>query len=469
MPEQVLIPKSRTVINRFVRPDPAVLTLVYTDGSPNVTIPTYPRTDYYPISGVQETCWSVSHKRPKRGSKNNLGDYGGPFKLKRFEFLQPVCEESFGTRNVTEAGYPYYYKVDDSKYKMPIIYSAPFAFPRLYGNPGEIQKEYDSFDFPSTPLENYGPGAIRKFSPLKPGSQLGGALGELLNDGLPNLPFKTIRDLLKSYPDSSVKRALNLGPAAGKEYLNYKFGYLPLLNDIRSIYHTWQKLDTMIKQVIRNNGRPVRRRGRIDLSSTSSSDDWSSIGFNQLDTTGHTTLWLDQDLTTSMSRQTNIREDIWFSGSFRYYLPPELLEDKWSAKAKLALFSDPLPSTLYQLLPWSWLLDWFSNVGDVISLYSSQYLGELGPIYLDYGYLMRHRVKTETYKITMPGIYRLPVIAGSGSPEITYPRKYSGFLKYETMERVAATPFGFGLELSSLSLDQLKILTALGLSRSNFR
>jgi hypothetical protein len=137
-----------------------------------------------------------------------------------------------------------------------------------------------------------------------------------------------------------------------------------------------------------------------------------------------------------------------------YWLPPSLKgEDNLSSILALAdRFGLTIsPELLWELTPWSWAVDWFTNTGDVISNISdSQKYGLVMP----YGYMMEHSITKYTYE---PVGWKLKDNLGTVQP--------ISFVK-ETKRRKTAHPFGFGVTDSDLDSGQVAILSALGLSRS---
>jgi len=124
------------------------------------------------------------------------------------------------------------------------------------------------------------------------------------------------------------------------------------------------------------------------------------------------------------------------------------------AVARKLLGADVDPEVLWDLAPWSWAVDWFSSVGDVIhnlSAYSSDGL------VLRYGYIMEHSIVRDTY--TYSGdLGLIPRCNFTGRPAdlvVTSEKKL----------RRRSSPFGFGLAMSELTTRQKAILAALGLSR----
>jgi len=107
---------------------------------------------------------------------------------------------------------------------------------------------------------------------------------------------------------------------------------------------------------------------------------------------------------------------------------------------------------LWELAPWTWLSDWFINIGDVLAVSSA--LAQYDQV-LQYAYLTS---RTEVlYQYSHTG-----VLFGSG-----YTGPISSSFIQTTEERVRATPYGFGVDLNGLNPQQLAILASLVASGHN--
>lgn len=401
-----------------------------------------------------ETLTTMGHRGPPFKE-------GGPFSLKRYSIQR-------NTANVSQHGT--YHSAPNAIYNESRIrglrtanYSSLFSLPNTLDDEF-LKQQHDLISFPATSLASYGATAINRFSPLNPGASLGQTLVESITGGLPNIPLLKSRC---SHIRDNTKFLNRLSKKAGQEYLNGVFGWVPLLTDIRNVYKTWRTLNSKMEQIIRNNGRPIRRKGTLlKEQSVNTVENYFSpqfalprASFEGVDSITYP----DPFGQSQPSMTTKTSEEVWFSGSFRYYIP-DVTDDRWSRKAKLALFGlYPSPSLLYEVMPWSWLIDWFSNVGDVISNLSSNGIADL---IVDYGYLMRHRKVTQTVSFGTVPTFGFSETLSTTEP--IAPSNLSVTITKETMERIAATPFGFGLQLEDLSDRQAAILVALGLSRNNF-
>jgi hypothetical protein len=417
-----------------------------------------------------ESVASESHKGPPFLE-------GGPFSVKRFMFRRNFPHISVKANRLVFSPETYRQNYQLSGSAFPSVTSGIDGLPVLI-SPEYLKMLANSVSFPSEPLENFGPNFIRRTSPLKPGAAAGRALGELFLDGFPHFVSETLGEFNNLISSPSYRKNVRssgsgaspkrLARKVSKDYLNLVFGWQPLLSDLRQIYKTQQSLEARLRQIIRDNNRSIRRE--LTLKNTVSSEvtnmslgDGSQTGLSLA--AYQTTSVLDGEPPARIVRTVTTRERVWGVGSYKYYIPDNILgTPQWTRDCKSALFGlNPNPALLYELMPWSWLIDWFSNVGDVLNNIFNQSIAEL---IVNYAYLMRHVSIETVYEVTTEPC----ALVGTDVHGDRIPPQH---LKYvtlsETKERVAASPFGFGLQIDDLSDRQFAILAALGLSKNNFR
>lgn len=147
---------------------------------------------------------------------------------------------------------------------------------------------------------------------------------------------------------------------------------------------------------------------------------------------------------------------VWSEGSFKYYRPEfdkSLIsyDSSWSKAERLATIYGLRvnPSTLYKVTPWTWLIDWFTQTGDLIDQVTEWGLDGVVSRYM---YLMR----SDTKSIRSSHFWNF-----WSSPLVV---EWTRFL--ESKQRVKAdNPYGFFLTSKDLTARQLTILAALGASR----
>jgi len=290
-------------------------------------------------------------------------------------------------------------------------------------------------------LDVYGMKAISQCKPTNALVDLSTTLGELAKDGAPN---KIGAELWKA----GIGRARK---AIGHEYLNVEFGWKPLVNDIRDTVNAMRRADAAVEQYRRDAGKVVRRRFKFptvsDVSTVVSHQNLNAFaGFDDEVLRNLTETNQGRVLRT---RETRIER--WFSGAFTYHLPLSVGGVAVPVRAKKVFGLDPSPETLWNLAPWSWAVDWFVPVGDLIG--NLQDWASDGQV-LVYGYIMEHSFVRDTYVFDGPtGFY-----SDARPGKIVYLN--------ETKQRRRATPFGFGLSWAGFTPRQLAIAAALGLSRS---
>jgi hypothetical protein len=144
-----------------------------------------------------------------------------------------------------------------------------------------------------------------------------------------------------------------------------------------------------------------------------------------------------------------------FSGAFRYHVP--MGETQYDKLVRYEQYSNRLlgtritPEVLWNIAPWSWAVDWFTNAGDVIHNISA--LGSDGLV-MQYGYA------TDVTRLTFDTRART-----NAGPHVPAGILLTSFEEVKFHKRISANPYGFGITDTDLSARQLAILAALGLSR----
>jgi len=253
-----------------------------------------------------------------------------------------------------------------------------------------------------------------------------------------------------------LREALRSARKAGGEYLNIEFGWKPLLNDIQSALKLALDQEAALRRLKKENGHWVKRGGTIShTTNTSEVVTGTDTGY-PIFTSGH--YWFGGTKPGTFRSYLEQRERRWFEASFRYWIP-DLGTPSGDRKALRALYGlNVTPGLLWELTPWSWLIDWFSNIGDVIDNVS---LNAADNLVARWAYNMTH-VEHVRYVNTTINIKQF----GPGGSLYREDVSCSVQRRRVVKLRSVANPFGFGLDYSSLSGRQLMILAALGLSRS---
>jgi hypothetical protein len=247
-------------------------------------------------------------------------------------------------------------------------------------------------------------------------------------------------------------KRLNKFRDLGNNYLAVEFGWKPFLRDLSDFWTSLYTIDKSIYQLKRDNGRVVRRGGTLFTTVTSESNE-------RTDATVAPANWLSGCKTTTT---TTTLHHAWFKGSFRYYIPALNSKIWGTARAASQIYGlNITPELLWELMPWSWLIDWTANVGAVIGNFSASVLDNLTSAY---SYIMLRKMETTTASAT----YDISLMT---NPMVGY-EKHSGSssvtMVKESKTRVVANPYGFDSDFASLNAKQVAILTALGLTKVKF-
>lgn len=301
----------------------------------------------------------------------------------------------------------------------------------------------------------YGNRFIADTAPTVPKANLALSLAELLRDGIASVPGTAV---LQSIADrSSFFRSL------GKEYLNLQFGWAPFLSDLTDMIKSVSNANQALLNLRRNSGRLTRRRRSLPPKISM----LPSVTFsNKVPRAGTASgslgsVWNPMFQGGSAGRtgiatvERRISEEIWFSGAFTYFLDPgsTLIGkfERYEQEANHLLGLRITPEVLWNLMPWSWLVDWFVDVSSALA--AAELLSEDGLV-MQYGYMMRKTTRSVTSS--------MPVTFLGDSAPTTLFLSHTAIRK----ERFRATPFGFGLNPNSFTARQWAILGALGLTKA---
>lgn len=153
-------------------------------------------------------------------------------------------------------------------------------------------------------------------------------------------------------PFSKYKRRTTL-TWLGKRNLEYAFGWQPLISDLLAFVKLDEAYTRRNKQLKNLYGdRGLRRRVKIDEASTSTIADMTtqSVGFNAR---------CNLVTTTKAERWGVVRWEV--HGA----TPPTSKDlDMLTVRTLLGLNLDF--ATLWSVLPWSWMIDWFTDVGNYL-------------------------------------------------------------------------------------------------------
>jgi hypothetical protein len=376
---------------------------------------------------------SESHPKARDGSYRA----GGPF-------YTSLVRDVFEPRHMRNA-----YEASHSRfYSGPICGQFPTEQEKISLNYANISRSFGAKN--EAQMSEEGATAISLAAPTNPAADLGTTLAESVREGIPSLPgIQLWRD------KTQFLKGL------GSEYLNYQFGWAPLRNEVNSVVNAARNHRELLSQYHRGEGSDTHREFHFPSDYTHSSlavtkpakwfgpaGEYAGTGTRQV----------------SMIRETKR----WFEGVFTYALPSST--DSWQRALGFGSDADALfglalsPDILWELTPWSWAVDWFSNVGDVINNVTN--FGLAGLV-MRYGYIMEESIESVFAEGSCPS-YPSGTYTSQGPSwnlETLSPGTYRCGTECITKRRVPASPFGFSIGWEDLSPTQLAITAALGITR----
>lgn len=409
------------------------------------TIASNPVTGEHWARSIRETgdIFSVSHRRSPDGKYRQ----GGPFYSIKFR-----TETTFTPKTVFRNGYRRAYEGG---------FSPNWSTAQLYDYTTLSMWGSDT-DRINSLAYAYGAQAYDALRPDKPDYSPLTSLAELGRE-LPGI-IEGFKDFNKRYyAELRRKRKSRIFLSrSGKNHLAIQFGIMPLISDITNWYEAYKNAEKRARQLLRDNGKWVRRRRFL---SPKPGEDYTTTSVVNESTPYHPAMapaLVTQCYGggTMARREESYRKfvEVWAVGKSKYWLPDDILRHplrlKILERRNHLDFSFTL-ETLYNLVPWSWFVDYFTGLGHFVAAISNGGIGET--IVFDYAYVMRYEHHSRRTKYIQ---YVFKDASGGTTPVTSNITKY-GDLK----TRVAASLFGFGLVEQDLSPVQLGILGALGLSK----
>lgn len=394
------------------------------------------------------TCESLLISLPHHRLPSGAWSGGGPF--------YQVTEKLEHTGGMTFPGY-YLNGRHDDPYRVCGVNTLPTLVPQP-----SLSSYMSTWGNDVRYMWTFAPSGFRKTRPGNPVASLGQFIVELRD--LPKLPFQGRRSYRSVFGQGLSLPGMIRALMAycmdfrhlGGEYLNVVFGWKPFIRDLQQVYNLWQTIDRQLAQIVRNNGKGIRRRATVSENSSSTSAVAHSASAGAYVASGFPsgTTMAKAPCGSDWSVETKVTTKVWYAAKYRYFIP-DVSSSQWTRKAKLALFGVlPTPELVWAVTPWSWLIDWSVNVSDVLSNMSTNAVENLVQ---DYSFLM---MREETVKTGCVSTYWGDCQYGSGS--CTLHSTYSVVKKRRT---TGGSPYALNaISGKPLTAYQGGILAALGLS-----
>jgi hypothetical protein len=297
-----------------------------------------------------------------------------------------------------------------------------------------------------------GAAARNKFKPKLNSANLGQTIGEFRQlVPMLNKSARGFHELWKSMGGHGT----DFGPrVVADHFINHQFGWLPFVRDIVDSYDTYQNTAKKLRQLQRDNGKWIHRGGTVSTESNNSpvttTENLAGFVFPALPTA-----FYRKDSETggkrvsSMTYTTDFTRT-WFEGRFRYYVP-SLMKDNdnyYKVINRIHMYGARIsPSLLWKITPWTWLADWGSTAGDIVSNAEDNLFG----LACKYSCIMRHTSRHAVNNSTIR--LKNGDVGCVWYQEVDVKRRHGGY------------PYGFGLGWEAYNPSQIAVLAALGITR----
>jgi hypothetical protein len=141
-----------------------------------------------------------------------------------------------------------------------------------------------------------------------------------------------------------------------KQYLSYHFGWKQTYKDVMDLLSSPAKISKQINLLIERSGKPTTYRSKRIIATAE--DDIS--GFAYIDTD----LDIDRTIRSRVERSTELRLVLNTTFQFPTVDRPAFVEHMFNDK--LGIY--PRAIDLYNLVPWTWLVDWFTGLSNYLEV-----------------------------------------------------------------------------------------------------
>jgi hypothetical protein len=140
-----------------------------------------------------------------------------------------------------------------------------------------------------------------------------------------------------------------------KEWLSYWFGWRQLYSDVVGLLDAPAKIGKKIDFLVRRNSKPTTYRSRKVIIENGTPPDGFLYDFSLEDSI---------DLKHSYVRTTELKMVV----NTTFDFPPTDLPNFRQKEFYRQLGAFPTPVDLYNLVPWTWLFDWFTGFGNYLEV-----------------------------------------------------------------------------------------------------
>lgn len=281
------------------------------------------------------------------------------------------------------------------------------------------------FTASTTPVPSSWPG-------LPTDSQAAVQVASRTNPSKPSVDLPLLAFELKDFPEMIRQTGISLlkreRPTHVRNNLNNEFGWAPLIGDLIKLLEFSKLVDSRVNTLKSlHEGKSISRTQTVfqDAMSVVTNDIVLESEFGRLVIGRRTT-------TTKVKKWASIK---WIPT----LTPPELDYDIYKDATSLVLGLRLRPRLLWDAMPWTWLFDWYTNVGDFLQATDNSYATIANAC------VMTSYVRVDT------------VVPTSASPQIVRGLTV-GSKRFEQKARVANVPITLTANAPFLGARELSIL-----------
>lgn len=169
--------------------------------------------------------------------------------------------------------------------------------------------------------------------------------------------IKRMFDLIpgKHFSLSDWRQVLRYG---NNQHLNYNFGWKPFLKDVKNTFKAYANLDKRLSSFVKNADQDLQRHSRSTPVSKSYTTTWNPL---------YNANW---QATLTVEYETVSAAGFRFRYSVPKYSEAELFWRGWADMLGLNV----TPANIWAVIPWSFVADWFVNIGKGLDTFSTDWV-----------------------------------------------------------------------------------------------
>lgn len=269
----------------------------------------------------------------------------------------------------------------------------------------------------------------------------------------------------------------------GEEYLNWVFGVQPTLSDFQSMAETVYQSSSILREYVAHERRRMRRSGTVTLDSKEGSGTWQAnattyttynggtFNFGAISGRGYALVDAPSAYYSSDTLQVYGHWS-WFAhkyvrsfATYEYFIPRPsdfgARLEAYNQQATRVMGGGLTAATAYDLTPWTWLIDWFVDVGGILRY--QQTVADNQMVVTNGGFTLQEEV---TAQVTLSGAreYKPPALVRAWTPTTISASSAVASYRFKKVRRRPGSPYSAS-PVWDFTPQQAAIVGALGLSR----